>query len=47
MTCLWTVHPLTVAARLYASVGFHRVEARPPAPLWGTVLSEERYDLTL
>jgi GNAT superfamily N-acetyltransferase len=44
---LWTVHPLTVAARLYASVGFHRVEARPPAPLWGTVLSEERYDFTL
>lgn len=44
---LWTVDPLTTAARLYASVGFRRTETRPRAPLWGTTLAEERYDLTL
>jgi GNAT superfamily N-acetyltransferase len=44
---LWTVDPLTTAARLYASVGFRRTETRPRAPLWGSALAEERYDLTL
>jgi hypothetical protein len=44
---LWTIHPLAAAARLYAAAGFRRTEARPPAPLWGAILSEERYDLTL
>jgi hypothetical protein len=44
---LWTVDPLTTAARLYASVGFRRTEARPRATLWGSTLAEERYDLTL
>ena len=44
---LWTIHPLTAAARLYGATGFRRTEVRPPAPLWGATLSEERYDLTL
>jgi GNAT superfamily N-acetyltransferase len=44
---LWTVHPLAAAARLYEGAGFRRSEARPPAPLWGAILSEQRYDLTL
>ena len=44
---LWTVDPLTVAARLYTRIGFRKTETRPKAPLWGTMLSEERYDLTL
>ena len=44
---LWTVDPLATAARLYASVGFRRTETRPRAPLWGSNLAEERYDLTL
>jgi GNAT superfamily N-acetyltransferase len=44
---LWTIHPLAAAARLYTAAGFRRTEARPPAPLWGAILSEERYDLTL
>jgi GNAT superfamily N-acetyltransferase len=44
---LWTVDPLTTAARLYASVGFRKTEVKPRAALWGSVLWEERYDLTL
>ena len=44
---LWTVDPLTTAARLYASAGFHRTETRPRTALWGSTLAEERYDLTL
>jgi N-acetylglutamate synthase-like GNAT family acetyltransferase len=44
---LWTIDPLTAAARLYEAAGFHRTEVRAPAPLWGSILSEERYDLTL
>lgn len=44
---LWTVHTLTDAARLYTACGFHLTEEAPPAPLWGTTLSEQRYDLLL
>jgi GNAT superfamily N-acetyltransferase len=44
---LWTIHPLATAARVYEAAGFRRSEARPPAPLWGTILSEERYELAL
>jgi GNAT superfamily N-acetyltransferase len=42
---LWTVDPLTTAARLYTAVGFRKTEVKPRAPLWGVTLSEERYDL--
>ena len=44
---LWTVHPLTAAARLYTAAGFRKTEEKPPAPLWGTTLAEQRYDLSL
>ena len=44
---LWTVGGLDAAARLYLAVGFRKTETKPPATLWGTTLSEERYDLTL
>lgn len=44
---LWTIDPLTAAARLYGAAGFRRTNVRAPAPLWGSILSEERYDLTL
>jgi GNAT superfamily N-acetyltransferase len=44
---LWTVDPLITAARLYASVGFRRTETRPRTQLWGSILADERYDLTL
>ena len=44
---LWTIHPLTDAARLYEAHGFRKTEAKSVAALWGALLSEERYDLTL
>jgi GNAT superfamily N-acetyltransferase len=44
---LWTIHPLTAAARLYEAHGFRKTEAKPVAALWGALLSEERYDLAL
>src|SRR5262245_32256566 len=44
---LWTLHILTDAARLYLRAGFQKTEVKPLVPLWGRVLSEERYDLTL
>ncbi len=44
---LWTVHILTPAARLYVAAGFRKTEAKPATELWGRMLSEERYDLTL
>jgi GNAT superfamily N-acetyltransferase len=44
---LWTVDPLTVAARLYAEAGFRQTESLPPAAPWGVTVREERYDLTL
>lgn len=42
---LWTVGGLDAAAHLYVAAGFHKTETKPPAALWGTSLSEERYDL--
>jgi GNAT superfamily N-acetyltransferase len=44
---LWTLHILTDAARLYLRAGFQKTEVKPPVPLWGRVLSEGRYDLSL
>ena len=44
---LWTVSPLTAAARLYVAAGFGKTETKPPADLWGVSVAEERYDLAL
>jgi GNAT superfamily N-acetyltransferase len=44
---LWTVHVLTPAATLYRSVGFEKTEVKPAKPMFGAMLAEERYDLTL
>ncbi len=40
---LWTVRDLIVAAHLYTCFGFRKTEERTH-PLWGKVLTEERYD---
>ena len=44
---LWTVDILTPAARLYTAAGFRKTEEKPPAPLWGPPVKEQRYDLDL
>jgi GNAT superfamily N-acetyltransferase len=41
---LWTVSALTVAARLYRSVGFRKVEEKP-GRRWGVEVVEEKYVL--
>ncbi len=43
---LWTVSDLTAAVNLYRSVGFQLAEEKTHG-LWGTVLTEQRYDLVL
>jgi GNAT superfamily N-acetyltransferase len=43
---LWTVSALTVAAKLYQSVGF-RLTEEMTGELWGAMVTEQRYDLTL
>ncbi len=43
---LWTVNALEAAARLYESVGF-RVTEEKTREIWGTVVTEQRYDLEL
>jgi GNAT superfamily N-acetyltransferase len=43
---LWTVSILEVAASLYRSYGFTITEEKTH-PLWGRVLTEQRYDLKL
>ena len=43
---LWTVSLLTAAARRYRAAGFRKVEEQTHR-LWGTTVTEERYDLTL
>jgi N-acetylglutamate synthase-like GNAT family acetyltransferase len=43
---LWTVSALTVAAQLYRSAGFERVEQKP-GQHWGVDVVEERYVLRL
>lgn len=44
---LWTVNPLTDAARLYAKHGFRLTEEKEPCSMWGSMLAEQRYDLSL
>lgn len=44
---LWTVHPLTGAARRYESAGFQLTEEKPDQAMWGQTLKEQRYDLAL
>ena len=43
---LWTEGRLTAAAKLYQSVGFQLTEEKTHE-LWGTVVTEQRYDLKL
>ncbi len=43
---LWTERSLKAAAELYRSVGFQLTEEKTHE-LWGTVVTEERYDLKL
>ncbi len=43
---LWTVSLLTAAARRYRAAGFEKTEEQTHA-LWGTTVTEERYDLAL
>jgi GNAT superfamily N-acetyltransferase len=43
---LWTVNILTVAAQLYRSVGFQKVEENPGCR-WGVDLVEEKYECRL
>jgi N-acetylglutamate synthase-like GNAT family acetyltransferase len=43
---LWTVSLLTVATRLYRSVGFQLTEEKTH-PIWGAELTEQRFDLRL
>ncbi|HLZ71973.1 MAG TPA: GNAT family N-acetyltransferase [Dehalococcoidia bacterium] len=43
---LWTVSLLTAAGRRYRAAGFRKTEEQTHA-LWGTVVTEERYDLAL
>jgi len=43
---LWTLGDLKAAAHLYAQAGFHRTEQKRHE-IWGSVRTEERYDITL
>jgi N-acetylglutamate synthase-like GNAT family acetyltransferase len=43
---LWTVSALTAAAKLYKSAGFRLTEEKT-RNLWGTTVTEQRYDLEL
>lgn len=43
---LWTVSALEPASNLYRSFGFAKTEEETH-PMWGTVVTEERYDLQL
>ncbi|HXH10885.1 MAG TPA: GNAT family N-acetyltransferase [Alphaproteobacteria bacterium] len=43
---LWTFSELQTAAHLYRSVGFRKTEHKTH-PIWGKMITEERYDLVL
>jgi ribosomal protein S18 acetylase RimI-like enzyme len=43
---LWTESSLAAAARLYDSLGFRLTEENTHE-LWGAVVTEQRYDLSL
>ncbi len=43
---LWTIRNLRSAVHLYQSVGFHKTEEKTHE-LWGQVLTEERYEMSL
>jgi len=43
---LWTTSNLKAAARLYESVGFSKTDEKTHQ-IWGQILTEERWDLTL
>jgi ribosomal protein S18 acetylase RimI-like enzyme len=43
---LWTESALTIASRLYQSVGFRKTEEKP-GRMWGVDLVEEKYELRL
>jgi ribosomal protein S18 acetylase RimI-like enzyme len=43
---LWTLSELEGAGRLYRQAGFHRTEHKTHE-IWGTIRTEERYELTL
>jgi N-acetylglutamate synthase-like GNAT family acetyltransferase len=43
---LWTIQNLAVATHLYRSFGFQKTDEKIH-PLWGKMVHEERYDLTL
>ena len=43
---LWTVSVLEAAARIYESIGFGLTEEHKHE-LWGTVVTEQRYNLRL
>ena len=43
---LWTVSVLTAAARIYVEAGFRLTEEHERA-MWGTTVTEQRYDLAL
>lgn len=44
---LWTVNKLPAARKLYEEFGFRLTESRPETILWGQMLSEQRWDLSL
>jgi len=43
---LWTVSALTAAAKLYAEFGFH-ISEETISKIWGTTVTEQRYELRL
>jgi N-acetylglutamate synthase-like GNAT family acetyltransferase len=44
---LWTVSSLPAAAHIYQSAGFQLTQENPPTPIWGALVSEQRYELRL
>jgi len=44
---LWTVNKLPAARKLYEFFDFQLVEEKPESMLWGKLLKEQRWDLSL